>query len=56
MEFLLTTSDVAQRLKIDVDTVNTLIHQEGLPAIMIGGQWQLPESEFQRWIEERLRS
>lgn len=53
MEFLLTASDVAQRLNINVDSVSKFISQEELPAIMMGGQWRFPESQVQRWIEER---
>ena len=53
MEFLLKTSDVAQRLNINATTVSELIRKEGLPAIMMGGQWRFPESQVQRWIEEQ---
>ena len=55
MESLLTPADVAQRLNIHVDTVYTLIHQEELPAIRVGGQWRLAESEVRQWVEERHR-
>ncbi len=53
MEFLLTPSEVAKILEVDVEIVDILISNEGLPAIKMGGQWRLPESKVQRWIDER---
>ena len=50
---LLTAADVAQLLRLNVETVYTLIQKEGLPAAKIGGQWRFSESKIRAWFESR---
>ncbi len=51
---LLTASDVAQYLKVNVDTVYLLIRKEGLPAVRIGGQWRFRTADVERWLQARM--
>jgi excisionase family DNA binding protein len=50
---LLTAAEVAQLLKLNVETVYTLIAKHGLPASKIGGQWRFDEAKIRAWIESR---
>ena len=54
-ENFLTTSEVATRLSIDVRKVRILIYtkDDPLPALYIGSQYRIPESELVRWMEGR---
>ena len=54
-EELLRAADVAQYLKVNVETVYRLIRQEGLPAIRLGGQWRLRSKDFEQWLEARAQ-
>ncbi len=49
-ETLLTASEIAQHLRLHVETVYRLIHQKRLPAIKIGGQWRFRQSEVEQWL------
>ena len=52
MEPLLTTTDVARRLNVGIDTVYSFIREDGLPAMKLKGQWRFYGSEVQQWVEE----
>ncbi len=52
-EPFLTTADVAELFKLNVETVYLLIAQQGLPATKIGGQWRFDESEIREWFKDR---
>ena len=54
---MLTTSEVAHKLRVSVRTVQRLIQNEGLPAIRIGGQYRYVEQEFDHWlVRKRMRT
>ena len=48
---LLTASEVAQLLKLNIETVYTMIRENGLPAAKIRGQWRFIEVDVQRWVK-----
>jgi len=50
-EPLLTASEVAALLKLNVETVYTLITTRGLPAAKIGGRWRFEEARVRAWVE-----
>ena len=54
-EKFLTTSEVATRLSIDARKVRILIYtkDDPLPALYIGSQYRIAESELIRWMESR---
>ena len=54
-EPFLTASEVASLLKINVETVYTLIRTSGLPAAKVGSQWRLMESEVRRWVQAQTQ-
>ena len=49
----LTAAEVARLLKLNVETVYTLIRKDGLPAARIGGQWRFSEEKVRAWFEAR---
>jgi excisionase family DNA binding protein len=49
----LTARDVADLLKLNVETVYILIAKERLPAVKIGGQWRFDASEIHNWFKTR---
>ena len=51
MKPLLTASEVADLLKVNLETVYSLIRKEHLPAAKVGGQWRFRESDINCWIE-----
>jgi len=53
-ENLLTAAEVAQYLKIKIETVYNLIRKADLPAAKIGGQWRFRETELTRWVEAQM--
>jgi excisionase family DNA binding protein len=55
-ENLLTASEVAQYLKVQIETVYNLIRKAGLPAAKIGGQWRFREAELAQWVEAQRSS
>ena len=55
-EPLLTASEVAQLLKLNVETVYTLIRTSGLPAAKIGSQWRFVESDLRRWVQVQTQT
>ena len=53
---ILTASEVASLLKLNVETIYTLIASQGLPAAKIGGQWRFIRSEVHEWLRLRQTS
>ena len=49
-EALLTASEIAQHLKLHVETIYRLINQRGLPAVKLGSQWRFRVSEVDQWL------
>lgn len=52
LEFL-TLKEAARMLQISKRTVFRMIHQKKVPAIKVGGQWRIRESQFKKWIEAK---
>ena len=50
---LLTLSEAAQVLHVSTKTLQRMIRSGDLPALKVGGQWRLRESQLIRWIESR---
>lgn len=48
---VLTASEVAEHLKLSIDTVYTLTRQGHLPGIKIGGQWRFDATQVQGLLE-----
>ena len=49
----LTAREVAELLKLNVETVYILIAKESLPALRVGGRWRFDESELRTWLKSR---
>ncbi|MDH3600357.1 MAG: helix-turn-helix domain-containing protein [Candidatus Tectomicrobia bacterium] len=49
-ETLLTAAEVAQHLRLHVETVYRLIQKASLPAVKVGGQWRFRVSEIDQWL------
>jgi len=47
----LTLKEAARMLQISKRTVFRMVHQKTIPAIKVGGQWRIRESQFKKWIE-----
>jgi excisionase family DNA binding protein len=54
-EPFLTASEVAHLLKVNVETVYTLIRTAGLPAAKVGSQWRFVEREARHWVHARTQ-
>jgi excisionase family DNA binding protein len=52
---LLTLSEAAHLLQVSTKTLQRMIRSGTLPALKVGGQWRLRESQLMRWIESRER-
>jgi len=53
---LLTLSEAAQLLHVSIRTLHRMIQSGDLPALKVGGQWRLRESQLQHWVEHRENS
>ncbi len=49
----LTTEDVLGCLKVNARTVYRLIRSGELPAVRIGRQWRIRQSDFEAWLERK---
>jgi excisionase family DNA binding protein len=47
----LTLKEAARMLQISKRTVFRMVHRKIVPAIKVGGQWRIRESQFKKWIE-----
>jgi excisionase family DNA binding protein len=50
---LLTLAEAAEVLHVSTRTVQRMIRARDLPALKVGGQWRLRESQLRRWLIER---
>ena len=50
---LLTLAEAAQLLHVSTRTLQRMIRSSDLPALKVGGQWRLRESQLTEWIEQR---
>jgi excisionase family DNA binding protein len=50
-EPLLSATDVAAWLNVNIETVYDLIAKHRFPAIKIGGQWRFQEAQVRDWFE-----
>ncbi len=51
----LTANEVAERLKLNVETIYGLMKSGQLPAIKIGGRWRMEASALREWFRARAR-
>jgi len=49
----LTTEDVLGCLKVNARTLYRLIRSGELPAVRIGRQWRIRQSDFEAWLERQ---
>jgi excisionase family DNA binding protein len=49
-EFLLTTEQVAEYLKVDKFTVYRLVTQGKIPAFKVGNQWRFKQTLLDEWL------
>ena len=52
----MTAREVAELLKLNVETVYLLIAKEQLPAVRVGGRWRFEESELREWLRTQRSS
>ena len=50
---LLTLSEAAQLLHVSTRTLQRMIRRNDLPALKVGGQWRVRESQLAHWIQFR---
>ena len=53
---LLTLPEAADLLQVSTRTLQRMIRRNELPALKVGGQWRVRESQLTRWIEVREES
>jgi excisionase family DNA binding protein len=52
---LLTLAEAANLLHVSTRTLQRMIRSRDLPALKVGGQWRLRESQLTEWIQGRER-
>ena len=52
---LLTLAEAASLLHVSTRTLQRMIRSRDLPALKVGGQWRLRESQLAEWIQGRER-
>jgi excisionase family DNA binding protein len=52
---LLTLTEAANLLHVSTRTLQRMIRSRDLPALKVGGQWRLRESQLAEWIQGRER-
>ena len=53
---LLTLSEAARLLQVSTRTLHRMIRSGDLPALKVGGQWRVRETQLQQWVEQRETS
>ena len=53
---LLTLSEAARLLQVSTRTLHRMIRSGALPALKVGGQWRVRETQLQQWVEQRETS
>lgn len=54
-EPLLTTDDLGRRLRMPVETVQTLARRGELPGFKVGKSWRFRPSSIEKWERQRER-
>lgn len=54
-DVFLTASEVAELLRLNVETVYSLAQKGELPGAKIGGQWRFLSSDVTRWFRSRAQ-
>ena len=49
----LTLAEAASILQVSKRTILRMIQKKDVPALKVGGQWRLRESQLKRWAEEK---
>lgn len=49
----LTLAEAAIILQVSKRTILRMIQKKEVPALKVGGQWRLRESQLMRWAEEK---
>lgn len=49
----LTLADAAAALQVSKRTILRMIQKGAVPALKVGGQWRIRESQLRRWAEDR---
>ncbi len=52
----LTLNEAARILQVSKRTLFRMVQDKKIPALKVGGQWRIRESQFVKWIEDRERS
>lgn len=53
---LLTPQQIAEILQVSYDTALGFVKYSGVPFIMVGKQYRVPQTEFYRFIETKANS
>lgn len=53
---LLTLSEAAQLLQVSTRTLHRMIRSGDLPALKVGGQWRVRETQLEQWVQHRENS
>ena len=53
---LLTLSEAARLLQVSTRTLHRMIRSGDIPALKVGGQWRLRETQLQQWLEDQETS
>lgn len=51
---LLTTENLSELLRVDVQTVRRIIASGKLPGLKNGWRWYVPKSELEKFLEKQL--
>ncbi|MBI4525994.1 MAG: helix-turn-helix domain-containing protein [Deltaproteobacteria bacterium] len=43
-------------LKVSKRTVFRMVQKKKLPAVRIGGQWRIRETQFRQWLDHKEKS
>jgi excisionase family DNA binding protein len=53
MQKLLTTKEVAEMLRMRIETITRKAEQGLLPAVKIDGRWRIPQDRLEEWFREK---
>lgn len=56
MEKMLTVKDIQEHLHIGHNKAYALIRLKGFPKVKLGGTYVIPESKYEKWIEDHIKS
>ena len=52
----LTAREVAELLRLNVETIYILVAKDQLPAVRVGGRWRFDEQELREWLKSQPSS